>query len=53
MDVAKLVERFATIYGRPPNSKNELESWFEKYASSPDGWILICDLALDNHDRKK
>ena len=46
-------ERFATIYGRPPNSKNELESWFEKYASSPDGWILICDLALDNHDRKK
>jgi hypothetical protein len=53
MDVAKLVERFATIYGRPPNSKNELESWFAKYATSPDGWILICDLALDNHDRKK
>ena len=53
MDVAKLVERFATIYGRPPNSKNELESWFAKYASSPDGWILICDLALDNDDRKK
>jgi hypothetical protein len=47
------LERFATIYGRPPNSKNELESWFAKYASSPDGWILICDLALDNHDRKK
>jgi hypothetical protein len=53
MDVAKLVERFATIYGRPPNSKNELESWFAKYASRPDGWILICDLALNNHDRKK
>jgi hypothetical protein len=53
MDVAKLVERFATIYGRPPNSKNELQSWFAKYASSPGGWILICDLALDNHDRKK
>jgi hypothetical protein len=24
-----------------PDSKNELESWFVKYASSPDGWILI------------
>ena len=53
MDVAKLVERFATIYGRPPKSKNELELWFAKYAWSPDGWILICDLASDNHDRKK
>jgi hypothetical protein len=53
MDIAKLVEQFATIHGRPPNSKNELESWFANYASSPDGWILICDLALDNHDRKK
>jgi len=53
MDVVKLVERFVTIYGRPPNSKNELQSWFAKYASSPDGWILICDLALDNDDRKK
>jgi len=53
MDVAKLVERFAIIYGRPPNSKNELDSWFAKYTSSPDGWILICDLALENRDWKK
>ena len=52
MDVAKLVERFATIHGRRPRSKNELKSWFAKYASSHDGWILICHLALDNHDRK-
>ena len=52
MDVAKLIERFATIQGRRPESKRELESWFAKYASSPDGWILICHLALDNHDRK-
>ena len=41
MDVAKLIERFATIHGRRPESKHELESSFAKYASSPDGWILI------------
>jgi hypothetical protein len=52
MDATKLVERFATIHGRRPKSKNELVSWFAKYASSPDGWIFICHLALDNHDRK-
>ena len=52
MDVAKLVERFATIHGRRPKSKNELNSWFTKYASSPEGWTLICHLALDNRDRK-
>jgi hypothetical protein len=51
MDVAKVIERFTTIHGRPPNSKNELESRFAKYASRPDGRILICHLALDNHDR--
>jgi hypothetical protein len=53
MDVAKLVERFATIHGRRPNSKNELGLWFAKYVTSPDGWILICDLALDNYDQKQ
>jgi hypothetical protein len=41
MDLAKLIERFATIHGRRPESKHELESSFAKYASSPDGWILI------------
>jgi hypothetical protein len=52
MDVTRLVERFATIHGRQPNSKHELESWFAKYASSPDGLILISHLALNNHDQK-
>jgi hypothetical protein len=52
MDVAKLIERFATIHGRRPESKHELESWFAKYAFGPDGWILICHLASDNLDRK-
>jgi hypothetical protein len=52
MDVAKLVERFGAIHERGPQSKHELESWFAKYASAPDGWVLICHLALDNHDRK-
>jgi len=52
MDVAKLIERFTTIHGPRPESKHELESWFAKYASRPDGWILICHLALDDHDRK-
>jgi hypothetical protein len=35
MDVARLIEQFATIHGRRPESKHELESWFAKYASSP------------------
>jgi len=52
MDLTKLIERFAAIHGRPPKSKNELVSWFAKYASSPDGCILICHLALDSHNRK-
>src|SRR5215472_2861195 len=53
MDVAQLVERFAAIHRRPPKSKYELESWLEKYASSPEGRLLIGGAASDEQDPKR
>ena len=53
MDVAQLIERFAIIHRRPPKSKYELESWFEEYASSAEGRLLIERAVSDNQDPKR
>ena len=53
MDVAQLIERFAIIHRRPPKSKYELELWFEEYAPSAEGRLLIEHTASDNQDPKR
>lgn len=53
MDLAQLIERFHAIYGRPPRSKYELESWFENYTWSPEDRALIERSAMDERNRQR